>query len=185
MAIGTQFNNLKAHTTQLGGAVKDAFKTTFSRDGWRAGPSATVVKDSGGFLGVLAKPFVWTAKAGVALLKIPVDLGLRAGNFVVDNSAQIIKKNPKTAIIGGAAVAAFAGSRWLAKRNAQQLAVQADMVDQLQAQAAAPVSYMNSASQADVDARIAADRAAGTAASSQTAALAARQAMAPEATQAI
>jgi hypothetical protein len=109
-------------------------------------------------LGVLAKPIAWVAAAPGA----------------------VFRTFPTAAPIATVGIIATGIGTWFARRRSN--ALQQDFADaQMQAMAAqaGQPSYMNSASQAEVDARIAADRAAGVAATTHVDAAAARASQQP------
>lgn len=126
-----------------------------------------------GIAGNFARAGFWVVEQPIALLMKPV-------KWI---SGAAAKRPITAAVIGAGAVAAAIGNS-MARNKAGALQAQADTMEAMAAaQAAAPqVSYMNSASYADVQAKIDADRAAGMAPGSQAEALAARQGIpAPEA----
>ncbi len=144
-----------------------------------AGSIAGSTVEAGASAGV--KTGLWAAEQPVALAMKPVKWSLNA-------VAKGFERYPRLAPVASVAAATLGGLHLISRHNAKkaeahyEYAQQMQAMQMMQAQAAAqqqtPVSYKNSASQADVDARIAADRAAGAAPTSQTAALASRQAAA-------
>jgi hypothetical protein len=115
-----------------------------------------------------AKLALYPVRAAVKVARWPVALGSAAFKHAPNISA--------IATIGAAVIGVSSLIRNRSEKNTRQAAMnELQTLQQMQAvQAQAPVSYMNSASQADVDARIAADRANGTGPASQTESLATR-----------
>lgn len=123
-------------------------------------------------------------RAGVWIVEQPVGLAMKPVRWTLNGGASLFSHFPKAAPVAAVLGAAVAGGTWFAKRDSKKLEAQGEAIQQMQmAQAMADQpSYMNSASQMDVDARIAADRASGVTGASQEELLAARrQVPAPEA----
>lgn len=119
-------------------------------------------------------------KFGWRIVEVPTTVVvLKPAKYILNGGAAPFEHFPKAAPVGVVLAGAAAGGSWLANRNSQNLQAQSDMLAQMQMAQAQPMqSYMNSASQADVDARIAYDRAngvAGAAGSRADAVMAARQ----------
>ncbi len=118
----------------------------------------------------IARALLWPVRAVVTVARWPVAMASGAFKYAPKLSAL-------TTIVAGVGLATSALRGRAEKRTQQDI--------QEGAMSAPQPTYMNSASQADVDARIAADRAAGIAPESQTAAVnaAREQVQAPETAQ--
>lgn len=132
----------------------------------------------------LAKGVKDLFRAGVWIVEQPVGLAMKPVRWTLGAGASAFSHFPKAAPVAAVLGTAVAGGTWFANRESKKLQQQGEAIQQMQmAQAMADQpSYMNSASQVDVDARIAADRASGVTGASQEELLAARrQVPAPEA----
>lgn len=137
------------------------------------------VEESRGFGSAIKSGAGKLLGVGVWIAEQPVALAMKPVRWVVNGGTKLFTHFPKAAPVGVVLAGAAAGGTWLANRNSKNLQAQSDMLAQMQmAQAQPAMSYMNSASQADVDARIAFDRAQGVAGASGSraeAVMAARQ----------
>lgn len=191
--LGTAAANTSAHAREAMGAIGNAFKPST----WKAADAAAkaaAAKSPGifsrmgsGIGSVLKYPFNASARAGLNVVEFPVAVALKPVDAVFKGITKVFTKYPLPALfVSGVGAVVGAGS-WVAKRNSAKMQEQHQVLGEyLQAQAAAsaaaPTSYMNSASYAPVQARIDADIANGTGPGSQAAAHATRQAApAPEA----
>jgi hypothetical protein len=126
------------------------------------------VEASNGFLKSL---FVAPFKLAAKIVEQPIALAMKPVRWTLNGGAQLFSHFPKAAPIALILGGAVAGGSWFANRQSKELQSQGEAIAQMQAmqaQASAgqPMqSYMNSASQADVDARMAFDRAQGVAGS--------------------
>lgn len=135
-----------------------------------------------------ANPLTWPARAGVWVVEQPVALALKPVKWTSKGLGAAFTKAPLLSSLVVAGTAAVGVGSWVANRNGKAMQAQSEAIQQMQAMQAAQMqasqpSYKNSASQAEVDARIAADREQGVAGSSKAeAVMAARQPVsAPEA----
>lgn len=113
---------------------------------------------------------------GMSILEVPVTFAMKPVKLATQGLSKVFTKSPGVALAGTVVIGAVGVAKMVGRHNSRKMQEKhAAPGEMLAAQAAAPVSYMNSASQADVDARVAADRAAGTSPDGQAAALAARQ----------
>lgn len=136
---------------------------------------------------ILGAPFKWSAKFGAGTVDAVAGVGLKPVKWVSNGVGGAFRSRPGVSLAVTAGAAAVAAGSWFANRGSKNLQAQSDAIQQMQmAQAMPQGMYMNNpeASQAFVDARMAADRdnsVAGASSSRADAVMAARQ-QAPNAT---
>ena len=205
MRVTREFSRLSNAVTDFGYSVKDSFSGLFKdpvthaenlRDLTEARREArlvaqesldqvaairresmAVVEESRGFGAAIKGGAGKLLGIGVWIAEQPVALAMKPIRWVVSGGTKLFTHFPKAAPVGVVLAGAAAGGTWLANRNSQNLQAQSDMLAQMQM---AQPSYMNNpeASQAFIDARMAADRAQGVAGASGSradAVMAARQ----------
>ncbi len=207
MKVTREFSRLSNAVTDFGYSVKDSFtglfkdpvthaenlrELTYARNEARLAAqeslaevarirqeSMIVVEESRGVGAAIKGGAGKLLGVGVWIAEQPIALAMKPVRWVVNGGTKLFTHFPKAAPVGVVLAGAAAGGSWLANRKSQNLQAQSDMLAQMQMAQAQPMqSYMNSASQADVDARIASDRAngvAGAAGSRADAVMAARQ----------
>ncbi len=133
------------------------------------------------------------ARFGVRVAELPVAaFVLKPMKWVANGGTALFTKFHKAAPVGLVFGGLVAGGTWLTHRRSQVLQQQADMLSQLQAMnesaggvpapagmGTPPLTYMNSASQAEVDARIAQDKASAMAPASKADAITAARTAVP------
>ncbi len=108
--------------------------------------------------------FMAGARLTGQVVEVPVALGLKPVNWSINKVGNAFVKSPGkavaiTAIVGAAAAATGIGG-WMAKQKSKELQAENDTLQAMVAQRTGPYLNNPEASQAYVDARIAADRAA-------------------------
>lgn len=123
--------------------------------------NAAPIVESGG----LAKGVKGLFRAGVWIVEQPIGLAMKPVRWTLGAGASAFSHFPKAAPVVAVLGTAVAGGTWFANRESKKLQQQGEAIQQMQmAQAmAAQPQYMNNpeASQAFVDARMAADREQG------------------------
>ena len=161
-------------------AFYDQAKAAFSKEGAAAAESIAQKSGHSGFLSGFARS---GASTGMAILKAPVEFVAYLGTKSFNGIANLYRKAPLIAVPATLVVGAMAVNGAVRRRAQQrtndQLVAGINDANTIAA-GGQPVSYMNSASYADVQSKMEADRASGAAPSSQAAALASRDA-APQA----
>jgi hypothetical protein len=191
-SIKNEAANFGTRSKQLFGAIGNVFKPSTWKAVDEAAANAAPAKILTEKSGFISKTVGGSMRAGYKVVEFPFAVAMKPINGMVHGLGNFVKGSPRTTLVLGTAALVAGIVHVFSKNSSQKLQAQSEAVEQLQAmqaqaamqQASYPISYMNSASQADVDAKIAADRAAGTAPTSQTAAVAARQ-TAPEASPAV
>ncbi|MES2984098.1 MAG: hypothetical protein V4735_02800 [Pseudomonadota bacterium] len=163
MGIAREGQQIIGAAQRVGNAFFDSF-TNFAKN-WKNGSAVAPI--------VAEAPSVWTApfrasaRAGAWVVEQPIALAMKPVKWALNGTAGFYTKFPRLAPIATVGAAAVAAGSWLSNRKG--VALQQQFEGQAMAAQAAGFapqqSYMNSASQVDVDARIAADKANGVAGS--------------------
>jgi len=124
--------------------------------------SAVLPAEKSGFFMSIIKP---VARFSVWLVELPVTIFLlKPVKWALNLGTVAFTKFPRATPVLAIAAGAAGIASWMDKQNGARMQAQNEALQQMQAAQTQPaVSYMNSASQADVDARIAADRENGVA----------------------
>ena len=184
-AITASGGTVSKELTEESQQAQKAFNAAKREFGVVRGEILPSVKQVGAKVGGLfgKKAAAETETAAQETLKIVEKTG-KSGILerIASKPFRIAANNPKTTLVVGSLAAVATGASFLkgraekrTERNIQNQLAEAQQLQSLPQQPQAPVSYMNSASYADVQAKMDADRAAGAAPASQTAALDARQ----------
>ncbi len=173
MGIASELAGIAKAGERLGKAAPNAFRPKTWKAASEAAKAAAETAPSTGIGNLLTLPFRAAFSAGRVLVEAPIAVViLKPIKAVIGGVASFYEKSPRAAAVvtGGVAVAAI--SNKLSRNRAASLQENL-LASQAMAEQAQQPSYMNSASQADVDARIAADRANGVAPDGQAAAVSA------------